>query len=54
MSQAQRVAAERDGLSSLLVGDVDRAGFGLAGLGEMFNRLTETHTQRMATLGLEA
>jgi hypothetical protein len=54
MQQAQRVAAERDGLSSLLVGDVDREGFGLAGLGEMFNRLTEAHTQRMQTLGLQA
>jgi ferritin-like protein len=54
MSQAQRVAAERDGLASLLVGDVDRPGMGLAELGAMFHRLTEAHTERMKTLGLSA
>ena len=51
MSQAQRVAAERDGLSTLLVGGVGRPGIGLAELGEMFARLTEAHTQRMADAG---
>jgi hypothetical protein len=54
MQQAQRVAAERDGLSSLLLGDVDREGLGLAGLGELFTRLTDAHTLRMSTLGLQA
>ncbi len=54
MSQAQRVAAERDGLASLLVGGVDRPGLGLAELGEMFSRLTEAHTRRMQNLGLQA
>ena len=54
MSQAQRVAAERDGLASLLVGGVDRPGMGLAELGAMFSRLTEAHTRRMQTLGLQA
>ena len=52
MSQAQRVAAERDGLTTLLVGGVGRQGMGLAELGAMFTRLTEAHTQRMQTLGL--
>jgi hypothetical protein len=54
MSQAQRVAAERDGLTTLLVGGVGRQGMGLAELGAMFTRLTEAHTQRMQTLGLQA
>jgi rubrerythrin len=54
LSQAQRVAAERDALSSLLVGGVDRPGADLAEIGRMFARLTENHTRRMATLGLSA
>ena len=54
MSQAQHVAGERDGLASLVVGGVDRPGMGLAELGAMFHRLTEAHTRRMQTLGLQA
>lgn len=54
LSQAQRVAAERDALSSLLVGGVDRPGTDLAEIGRMFARLTEQHTKRMAALGLSA
>lgn len=54
LQQAQRVAAERDGLASLLVGDVGRQGLGLAGLGALFGRLTDAHTRRMQTLGLQA
>jgi hypothetical protein len=54
LSQAQRVAAERDALSSLLVGSPGRAGADLAEIGRMFARLTEKHTQRMAALGLSA
>jgi hypothetical protein len=54
LSQAQRVAAERDALSSLLVGGVDRPGADLAEIGRMFARLTENHTRRMTTLGLSA
>ena len=54
MSQAQTVAAERDGLASLIVGGVDRPGMGLTELGAMFSRLTEAHTRRMQTLGLQA
>jgi hypothetical protein len=56
LSQAQRVAAERDALSALLVGGTDGAGglpgFDLAEIGRMFTRITEAHTRRMATLGL--
>lgn len=54
LTQAQRVAAERDALSALLAGGVDRPGLDLAALGRMFTRLTENHTQRMGELGLEA
>lgn len=54
LSQAQRVAAERDALSSLLVGGVDRPGADLAEIGRMFARLTENHTRRMAAMGLSA
>ncbi len=54
LSQAQRVAAERDALTALLVGGVDRPGMDLAAVAGMFGRLTETHTERMAALGLQA
>jgi hypothetical protein len=54
ISSAQNVAAERDGLASLIVGGVGRQGLGLVELGAMFTRLTEAHTQRMQTLGLQA
>lgn len=54
LSQAQRVAAERDALSALLVGGVPGRGADLAEVGRMFARLTDNHTQRMITLGLSA
>jgi hypothetical protein len=54
LSQAQRVAAERDALAGLLAGGVDRPGMDLAALGRLFSRLTENHTQRMEALGLHA
>jgi hypothetical protein len=54
LSQAQRVAAERDALSSLLVGGADRPGADLVEIGKMFGRLTEAHTRRMESLGLAA
>jgi hypothetical protein len=52
--QAQRVAAERDALTALLAGGVDRPGLDLAALGRMFTRLTERHQGRMGELGLDA
>src|SRR3954451_14930842 len=52
LSQAQRVAAERDALAALLAGGVDRPGMDLAALSRMFGRLTENHAKRMAELGL--
>jgi hypothetical protein len=54
LTQAQRVAAERDALSALLAGGVDHPGLDLAALGRMFARLTERHAQRMADLGLDS
>ncbi|MGN0062853.1 MAG: ferritin-like fold-containing protein [Nocardioides sp.] len=54
LTQAQRIAAERDALTALLTGGVDRPGLDLAALGRMFTRLTERHTERMAELGLDA
>jgi tRNA-(MS[2]IO[6]A)-hydroxylase (MiaE)-like len=54
LSQAQRVAAERDALTTLLVGGVDRPGMDLAAIARVFGRLTENHTDRMAALGLQA
>jgi len=52
LSQAQRVAADRDALSALLSGGVDRPGMDLAAIGRMFARLTENHAKRMESLGL--
>jgi hypothetical protein len=54
LSQAQRVAAQREPLAALLVGGVDRPGADLAEIGRMFARLTETHTKRMTALGLSS
>ncbi|MEU5433948.1 ferritin-like fold-containing protein [Streptomyces sp. NPDC020719] len=53
LSQAQRVVAERDALSTMLVGGM-ADGFDLAAVGEMFTRITKAHTKRMAALGLAA
>jgi tRNA-(MS[2]IO[6]A)-hydroxylase MiaE-like protein len=54
LSQAQRVAADRDSLTSLLTGTVDRPGMDLAAISRMFSRLIENHTRRMKTLGLQS
>jgi len=52
LSQAQRVSAERETLAALLLAGDD--GLDLEGVGQLFSRLTERHTQRMGTLGLAA
>jgi 1,2-phenylacetyl-CoA epoxidase catalytic subunit len=54
LTQAQRVAAERDALSALLAGGVDRPALDLAAIGRMFARITELHAERMSKLGLDA
>ncbi len=53
LSQAQRVAADRDALTRLLVaGPTGRGGADLADLVHMFGRITEAHADRMRRLGL--
>jgi hypothetical protein len=47
--QAQRVAVDRDELARLIVGGVGD----LAAVGELLARLTQRHSERMATLGLQ-
>jgi len=54
LTQAQRVAAERDALTALLAGGVDRPGLDLAAIGRMFSRITELHAARMDELGLDS
>lgn len=54
LTQAQRVAAERDALSALLAGGVDRPSLDLAAIGRMFARITELHAERMQVLGLDS
>ena len=48
--QAQAVAVERDAMSALLIG----GGVDLAEVGQMFARLTDNHSKRMALMGLTA
>ncbi|GAB3199567.1 ferritin-like domain-containing protein [Nocardioides hungaricus] len=52
LTQAQRVTADRDALTALLAGGVDRPGLDLAAIGRMFTRITERHAERMTELGL--
>ncbi len=52
--QGQRVAAERDAMTALLAGGIDRPGLDLAAIGRMFTRLTERHAARMEELGLDS
>ena len=55
LSQAQRVAADRDALTMVMVGgSADVPGADLVEIGRMFARLTEAHTNRMGRLGLTA
>jgi hypothetical protein len=54
LTQAQRVAAERDALTALLAGGVDRPALDLAAIGRMFARITELHAERMTKLGLDS
>jgi tRNA-(MS[2]IO[6]A)-hydroxylase (MiaE)-like len=56
LAQAYRVAAERAPLARLLAGGQGRSGERAVGelgeIGRMFARITDTHAQRMAALGL--
>jgi len=48
LSQAQRVAAERDALTMLIVGGTGDLG----ALAALLKRITSAHTARMQTIGL--
>lgn len=52
IAQAQRVAAEHDGLTQLLLGQSGGPGLDLGELGRIIDRLTERHVNRMDRLGL--
>lgn len=54
LSQAQHVAAEREALTAMLMGDVAGRAMDLTAIGEMFGRMTDEHTRRMQALGLSA
>lgn len=54
LSQAQHVAAERDALTAMLMGDVGGRSLDLTAIGQMFGRMTDEHTRRMQSLGLSA
>ena len=54
LSQAQHVAAERDALTALLMGDVTGTGMDLTAIGQLLSRLTEEHARRMQALGLSS
>jgi hypothetical protein len=53
LTQAYRVAAERESLTRLIIGP-DEAASDLAEIGRMLARLTENHSARMAALGLQS
>jgi hypothetical protein len=56
LSQAQHVAAEREALTSLLIGEVgaQEGAMDLTAIASMLSRLTDEHSRRMRTLGLSS
>jgi hypothetical protein len=55
LSQAQHVAAERDALTALLIGQTGAGGgMDLTAIAEMLSRMTDEHSRRMKALGLSA
>lgn len=52
LAQAQRVAVDREALTAVLTGSVDRPAMDLAAIGRMLTRLVENHQLRMDRLGL--
>ncbi|MFT4263136.1 MAG: ferritin-like fold-containing protein [Nocardioides sp.] len=53
LTQTQHVAASREAMGEILAGTATFGGLDLAGLGEIFTRITTRHIERMASLGLE-
>ena len=55
LSQAQHVAAEREALTALLIGETGaQGGMDLTSIGDMLTRLTDEHSRRMRALGLSS
>ena len=54
LTQAQRVLAERDALTRLLVGGIAGLQTDLHGVARMISRLTDEHSRRMSALGMQA
>lgn len=56
LSQAQHVAAEREALTALLIGEVGSPGpsMDITAIGSMLSRLTDEHSRRMQALGLSS
>jgi hypothetical protein len=54
LTQAQQVAADHEAMSGLLVGTAERPGADLGEIGEILQRVTARHTERMARMGLTA
>ena len=54
LTQAQQVAADREGMALLLVGTDDRPGADLGEIGAILRRVTARHTERMTRMGLTA
>ena len=55
LTQGQVVAAQREALSELVLGlSHDRPGATLEEVGQLMQRLTDRHQQRMARLGMSA
>lgn len=52
LAQAQQVAADRDALTAIIVGEAGGPGMDLAEMGRVLARMTENHAQRMSKLGL--
>ncbi|MGV1003516.1 MAG: ferritin-like fold-containing protein [Candidatus Nanopelagicales bacterium] len=54
LTHAQNVAAQREPLLLLVLGDIDHPGIPLADLATMTDKLTAAHVARMTALGLSA
>jgi len=53
LTQTQHVAASREAVGEILAGNATFGELDLAGIGEMFARITSRHVTRMGRLGLE-
>jgi rubrerythrin len=54
LCQAANTAAERESLSTLILGGLGRRGMDLSQISHVFAQITENHARRMSSLGLAA